>query len=177
MQNFNETNGKIYSLNGTNKGFRKVHNADRFKMIPKRDMLKGIHEELIKDTYPGAVVANEVILLCRINIQSLRHTELGQAGIYVSSRALKHMYDKRPAQEYDCLLNNIPQIIGYPDHIYRNKPLLGGFAFVKAIHGYSYMCPVKRIRDNQNKLCVVTAFSVKPWYMKDFKLLWSFHHS
>jgi hypothetical protein len=177
LQNFNETNGKIYSLNGAHKGFRKAHNAARFKMIPKKDVLKGIHEQLIRGTYPGAIVANEVILLSRINIQTLRQTELCQAGIYISSRALKHMYDKRPAQEYDSLLKSIPQIIGYPDHIYRNKPHLEGFAFVKAIHGYSYMCPVKHIRDNQNKMCVVTAFSVKPGYMKDFKLLWSYHHS
>jgi hypothetical protein len=124
---------------------------------------------------PGEIVINKTAFLCHINRKISRCINLPEAKVYISSRVLKHLYDKRPAQEYDCLLENIFGITRYPDLLYINKrDKSGDYIFVKAIQGYSYMCSAKFIRINDcSKLNIITAFSVKPEYMKDFKLIWS----
>ncbi len=174
MANFYNPDQKIHPLHANYKSSGEHHNSFQFDITLKRNILQQIHEEFVKNTHPGAIVNNKTIFLCHASLKALRSCGLAGSEIYMSSRALKHLYDKRPAQEYDRLLNNIPLIIKYPDLVYKNKTPHHGFAFVKALHGYSYMCPVNYIEDNQNKLFVATAFSVKPWYMKDFNLVWSF---
>lgn len=174
MTNIDNAERKIHSLHSVIKNKGEYHNSFRFDITPQRNVLKNIHEEFVKNTHPGAIVVNKSVFLCHANFKALHSLGLRETEIYISSTVLKHMYDKRPAQEYDRLLNDIPLIIKYPDLVYKNKASHHGFAFVKALHGYSYMCPVKFIENGQNKLYVATAFSVKPWYMKDFKLVWSF---
>jgi hypothetical protein len=88
---------------------------------------------------------------------------------------LKHLYDKRPAQEYDCLLENILGITKFPDLLYINKSERSvDYIFIKAVNGYSYMCSAKFVQKNEyGKLNIITAFSVKQECMRDFKLIWS----
>jgi len=136
---------------------------------------KNLHSNFVKNTKPGEIVINKTVLLCHINEKISRYIKLHEANVYISSKMLKHLYDKRSAQEYDCLLRNMYLIAKYPDLIYRNKGYKSGdFLFVKAIDGYCYTCSLQFVQKGFcRKLNLITAFSVKPEYMRNFKLLWS----
>ena len=42
----------------------------------------------------------------------------------------KYLYDKKPAEEFDFIIDNLHQIVIYPDNIYKNKrPQTGRFLF------------------------------------------------
>ena len=148
----------VPSLNGTKSEFQEVLE---------------LHRSFVRDTKPGENVINSAAFLCQLSEKISQCINLPIAKVYISTKTLKHLYDKRSAQEYDCLLGNMPAIVKYPDLLYRNKrEKSGDYIFVKAVNGYSYMCSVKYIQTNEcNKLNIITAFSVKPEYMKDFKLL------
>jgi hypothetical protein len=147
----------------------------QFKTSSDNEVLRKLHEELIKGTHPGADVEHKTVFLGYINPKAVRHIGIKHTGIYITSSCLKHLYDKRAAQEYDCLLNIIPKIVKYPDLVYKNKDIKrGDFIFVKAVNGFSYMSSLQSIKNRESsKLSVVTAFAVKPSYMRNFKLLWS----
>jgi len=58
---------------------------------------------------------------------------------------LKHLYDKKPAEEYDFILYNLEQIVRYPYHLYPNKDSKrGDIAFVKLIHEKKYFCAIEK---------------------------------
>lgn len=85
---------------------------------------------------------------------------------------MKHLYDKKPAEEYDFLVCNIYKIVKYPDRIYKNKdPKRGDLCFLKKLKGYNYLCSLEVADD---ELTVITAFRVrKESYLNNYELLWS----
>ena len=95
--------------------------------------------------------------------------------VYLTSRALKHIYDKRPAEEYDALLNFIPQIITFPTRIYQNKNgKRGAYCFVKKIANEDYLVSLENSVDEPRGIYLVTAFRIRTdKYLEGYKLLWS----
>lgn len=90
------------------------------------------------------------------------------------------MYDKKPAEEFIFLVDNIHKIVKYPDDIYENKPgKRGAFCFVKKLKGEKYICCleiVDTLIDDEitAEIHLVTAFRVrKDSYLDSYKLLWS----
>lgn len=95
---------------------------------------------------------------------------------------MKHMYDKKPAEEFDCILQNIISIIKFPEEIYRNKTgKQGDFIFKKEIKGLLYLCSIQIIESDINcgnleSNYIVTAFRLRPKktsYLNSYGLLWS----
>ena len=88
---------------------------------------------------------------------------------------MKHVYDKRPAQEYDLLIENLQSIVKFPDRIYKNKNgKRGGYVFVKNIKNVLCLCSIEIAqRENDDSRCeVVTFFTVEEDYLAGYELLW-----
>ena len=91
--------------------------------------------------------------------------------VYITTRTMKHLYDKRPAEEYDSLIYNIVTVIRYPEKIYKNKHgKRGDYCFVTEIKGYMHFTSLEIIDD---KIFIVTSFRVSESYLKNYELLWS----
>lgn len=93
---------------------------------------------------------------------------------------LKHLYDSKPAEEYEFILRNMVSIVRYPDQLYDNKGgKRGQFCFVKAIKEDDYICSLETSAEvtSEEKIeeinFVVTAFRVRrSSYLREYKLLW-----
>lgn len=133
-----------------------------------------MHKKYILGTPEKSIVADLIGLLCKLTIsvsKGILETK-EKTKVYISTKALKHMYDKKPAQEYDFVIKNIIQIVKYPDSIYRNKTSgVGDFVFVKRIQNEEYLCVLER---TDLGLEVVSSYKIrKESYMKKYGLLWS----
>lgn len=143
----------------------------------KKQILKKLFEKHIKGTSEGSIIFEEVVLLCHITkiVEDFLTSE-GRldSNVYIGTRVLKHLYDKRPAEEFDFILKNLHKIVMYPDDIYTNKGnKRGSYCFVKNMKESQYLCPIE-MDENKKELFVVTAFRIrKDNYLKDYKLLWS----
>jgi hypothetical protein len=97
-------------------------------------------------------------------------------SIFLSTRALKHLYDKRPAEEFDVLIDNFRSIINSPDACYRNPSgKRGNFCLSKDISNVPHFVVIEAVENTgREALEVVTAFRARhPRYLKDYELLWS----
>jgi hypothetical protein len=93
----------------------------------------------------------------------------------VNTRAIKHAYDKRPAQEYDFLIQHLHQVIKYPDKIYKNKRgKRGSYCFIKQIKNELCFCSIEVLsKDGESEVCeVVTFFTTDESYLISYELLW-----
>ena len=88
---------------------------------------------------------------------------------------IKHLYDKKPAEEFDFIIDNLHKIIKYPNYIYKNKKeKRGDWCFVKKIKNELYISSLER---EEEILEIVTVFRIrKEKYLKNFKLLWSWEN-
>lgn len=95
-------------------------------------------------------------------------------SVFLASVALKHVYDKRPAQEFDLILQNLVKILTKPDAIYKNKiNKRGNFCFCKTISQNKYICLVELV-DYRSKFefQIVTFFRVEDKYLKTYEIIW-----
>jgi len=160
----------------------------------KRGHLKIFFKEYIEGTPEKAVVADQKMLLCRLTLAVAQGIEIHDSirGVYVTSRCLKHLFDKKPAEEFLFIIDHLHEIARYPDKIYLNKEAKRGcFCFVKIINGVEYFCSLeikktppaiygeaglgiseygeeKEIEEIQ----VATAFRMRKKYIKNYTLLW-----
>lgn len=142
------------------------------RVVPELD------KKYIRGTEKGAIVQDVRMFLCHLT-KTVSKRGLGinqnKTRVYVSTRVLKHVYDKRSAEEYDFLINHIHTVTKYPDFIYKNKPgKRGDFCFVKAIKNKNYFCCIENVDDETSKaLEIVTFYRVqKEKYLENYKLLW-----
>jgi len=142
-------------------------------------IILNLHNEYIKDTLKGAIVQDMKVFLCDLTYTVLKGINSPVRKVYIGTKALKHNYDKRPAVEYDFLINNLHQIIKYPQIVYENKPSKrGSYCFVKSLDDVNWLCSLELVEDNQNNLAtqieIVTFFRVpKEKYLDTYTLLWS----
>jgi len=94
---------------------------------------------------------------------------------YITSRALKHLYDKKPAEEFDFILDHVISIIRTPDYIYRDKNLKSQrFCLVKEINTTQYLAAIEIINFNEpdEEIQVVTSFRIRDSkYLRNYDLL------
>ncbi|MDB4983965.1 MAG: hypothetical protein JWM20_144 [Patescibacteria group bacterium] len=128
----------------------------------------------VKDTERHAYVVIEEVILCSLTKAVSITIGISSSKAYLSSRAVKHVYDKRPAQEFDMLIQNLPSIVKYPDCIYKNKNAKrGSFCFVKNIRGILYLCSLEQAElEGESVLQVATFFRTTEDYLKNYELLW-----
>lgn len=139
-----------------------------------------IFNKYVRLSEKGAVVILANTHLCNITFIVQRSLSVLSKKVYISTRVLKHVYDKRPASEFDFVLNNLSRIIKYPDYVYKNKSgKRGSFCFVKKINNRQYLCSMEisitineETKETDEKLDVVTFFSTDENYLKNYELLW-----
>ena len=126
----------------------------------------------VRGTSKGTIVINDVALLCHLTKAVTKAINLNSEKVYITTRTMKHMYDKRPAEEFDFVLKNLFQIVKYPNTVYQNKDgKRGNICLVKEIDGIKYLCCLEMI---DNALYIATAFRVgNERYLKSFTPLWS----
>jgi len=133
--------------------------------------LKNLHERYIKRTPHNAIVVQKEILLCHLTNAVRRVCNLSCNSVYVSTRMLKHLYDGKPAEQYDFIIYNLHTIVKYPDHIYKNKDgKRGDLILVKVLKNKKCLCSIE---DKNKKIEIATAFRVKDSYLNNYELLWS----
>jgi len=145
----------------------------------KKQILKGLYKNYIKGTKEKAPVISKTVFFCYLTravteVLQEQKPDLQESKVYINTKALKHCYDRKPAEEFDFLIDNLNQIITYPDKIYKNRnPKRGDFCFVKNLKGDKYFCSLEFVSE-QKKMLFVTSFRLrKESYLKNYKLLWS----
>lgn len=157
--------------------------------------LKGFFKRHIRNTPEKAIVIDRKIFLCNLTNAVLKGIELDDSikGTYITSRCLKHLYDKKPAEEFDFILNHLLEVVKHPDRIYKNLPgKRGSFCFVKRLGNEEYFCTIEILEIppavcgeaelgvsqlGQNSIAreiqIATAFKLRDEkYIKNYTLLW-----
>jgi hypothetical protein len=144
-------------------------------MTHKKEVLKNLYKQHIKGTASKAVVNEITASICRVTNTVGRcvnnHVVCGHK-VHITTRALKHLYDKKPAEEFDFIVDNLHKVVKYPDNIYKNKnPKRGNLCFTKTLNGNIYFCSLEV---SEEEMYVVTCFRIrKESYLNDYELLWS----
>ena len=142
-------------------------------MLMDLDM-RNFFARYVKGTpYRGIVLPHDQFL-CRLTPAVSASIGIAEQKSFVSitSRCIKHLYDKKPAEEFLFLLDNLYEVVKYPEKIYFNKSeKRGTFSFVREIMTNEYFCAVEAM---SNEIQVATAFRLRDQsYLKNYTLLWS----
>lgn len=125
-------------------------------MVAKLTKITQLHQDCVGGTLPKEIVINQVILCAK--------TALGR--IYLNSRVLKHLYDKRTAAIYFLILACLEQVLSKPDAYYRNKfDKRGAVILIKEVKNIAILVSLEKIRNKHFE--VVTAFEVKEKYLRN----------
>lgn len=140
-------------------------------MKNRNKIVQNLSDKYIKGSAEKAIVENVNIFLCHLTFAVSKANNF-QSNIYLNTRVLKHIYDKKPAEEYDFIVCHLRKIIKYPDCVYKNKdPKRGDYVFTKRIGDGNYFCSLEMCEDGFN---IVTAFRLrKESYLKSYDSLWS----
>lgn len=88
---------------------------------------------------------------------------------------LKHLYDKKPAEEFDFMMDHMEMIVQDPDELYRNKDnKTGNFCLVKNIQERRYIVVIETIaqQTDDEAIWIVTAFRIRDEkYLRNYDLL------
>ncbi|MEK7115268.1 MAG: hypothetical protein AAB847_02830 [Patescibacteria group bacterium] len=133
-----------------------------------------LYKDYIEGTEEKAPVVFKSVLLCFLTKAVMIGGNFTNQKVHINTRVLKHMYDKKPAEEFDFVIHNIHSIVRYPDHIYKNKNAKRGqLCLVKKIKDRNYLCSIQIFTNNTEDISVVTAFRVRDNnYLKNYELLW-----
>lgn len=158
--------------------------------------LREFFEQYIEGTAEKALVPDAVLSLAHLtnaiaNAIGLREKNF---AVYVSTRTLKHLYDKKPAEEFGAILDGLDEVVRFPTHIYCNKTSKrGNYCLVGSFNGSMYICPIEifeftpalfgiaqfgatRLGDavGGTEIYITTAFRLRnEKYLAKYALLWS----
>ena len=138
--------------------------------------IQKIFKKCVRDTALEAVVRNITVVAGMLPPLLSEKIDAANPRIYITTRVIKHLYDKKPAEEFDFVLENIPNLLAHPDRLYRNKgDKRGQFCLMKQIEGREYFVSLELADGKYGKeLQLVTAFRVRSEpYLKEYDLLWS----
>jgi len=140
-----------------------------------------LHKKYIKGTAPKAEVIEKTITICHLTMAVFNTGHFKSRKVHINTKALKHLYDKKPAEEYDFIIHNLHLIIKFPDHIYKNKlGKIGDVVFAKKIDRVEYLCSLQFTTfTNPDSVIEEVNFAVTSYrkrdedYLNGYKLLWS----
>ncbi len=136
-----------------------------------------MHEAYIQGTYKGEIVGTGRDKVCTLTRAVSKVLGLSGAGsAYITTRALKHVYEQRTAAEYQLILDTLHALVKRPAQVYRNKPgsKRGGFCLVGPLKEQEYICIVEIVSEKEVE--IVTVFEKRERYLASGKgcvLLWS----
>lgn len=145
-------------------------------MTKRRGVVAGLYHKHIKNTPPKAIVIYETVYVCRLTSTVLKVVKFSDSKVHLNSKVLKHLYDKKPAEEFDSIVCHLHKIVKYPDRIYKNKTSKSGdYCLVKNVDEFDYLCSLQFTKeDGESKIAIVTVFRVRnEKYLKNYELLWS----
>lgn len=144
-----------------------------------------VHRIHIKGTKEKAYVADLTFLVCKLTNTVKEKLRFESINVYITTRCLKHLYDSKPAEEYDVIIRSARYVIEYPDQVYENKNTgskRGDLCFIKKVAGETYLCSIEKDIEANNLHVekanfVATCFRLredkKDQYLKNYRLLWS----
>ena|ERR1035437_8259324 len=143
--------------------------------------LEVLFKKHIKHTEHKQIVVNKTIHLCSLTNAVLKACSFSSPKVYLNSKILKHLYDKKPAEEMDAIIKHCVSVIKYPDKIYKNKESKKGtFCLTKKIKNNDYLASIEIVKETQpdglevNGNYLVTCFRVRDdKYLKKYELFWS----
>lgn len=139
----------------------------------KKETLNDFFAKYVEGTQEKAKVIDQKSLLCRLTVAVAQAIDIKESrrSVYITTRCLKHLFDKKPAEEFLFILNHLREIVRYPDKIYLNKDeKRGEFCFVKRIGNSEYFCSIENEKEETQ---VATAFRLRDEkYIKKYTLLW-----
>lgn len=132
-----------------------------------------IHAKYIEGTETEAQIIIKKFLLCDTTYTVKKSVPLISRKIYISTRSLKHIYDKHKNQSYDVIKQSLWKIARFPNTILLNSEnKRGQYIFTKVIQGQLF-CLV--LEENNEEKCyeVVTAFPTKnDKYLRKYQEIW-----
>lgn len=157
--------------------------------------LKEFFKKYIENTTEKMEVADRKINLCCLTKAVMRGIDIDYSAknIYITSRCIKHLFDKRPAEEFLFIINHLHEVVKYPDKIYKNKIKKRGiFCLVKKIGNEEYICSIETTKippavlgeaafgvseygaeKERGEIQIATAFRLRDdKYLKNYTLLW-----
>jgi hypothetical protein len=145
--------------------------------VKTKEKLWNIHECFIRRTKSEARILALKIRITKITRRTRRAIYSNTRRIYIRTYALKHLYDKKPAEEFDFVIDHLESIVRGPDCVYRNKTnKTGGFCITKKIDDDHYIVIIEVFERNTPKeeIQIVTAFRIRDKrYLENYELLWS----
>ena len=81
-----------------------INRKIKANMALYREILKDLHEAHIKGTIKKAIVTDKTVIVCHLTFAVMKALNCDKGKVYINTRVLKHIYDKRPAEEYDTIL-------------------------------------------------------------------------
>lgn len=135
-----------------------------------------LYKKYVKGTSKKAIVQLVEVHLCHLTVSVMKGLSLTCNRVYLNTRVLKHLYDKRPAEEFDLMTETLLDVVKYPNKIYKNKDgKRGSLCFVKEIKNSKCfvslepMCDEKKVATHYE---VATFFRTDDDYLKNYELLW-----
>jgi hypothetical protein len=137
--------------------------------------IQKLHEKYIKGTKYEALIPAKKAFLCHLTYRVKKVININASKVYISTYALKHIYDTKTAEQYEFILINLHDIVRYPNRIYKNKESKrGDFVFIKKIQGDLYLCSIEvEYTTEKKEIKIATSFRTKENYLKKYELLWS----
>lgn len=140
-------------------------------MLAKSQIAYYLYKTYIRSTKERAIVSNKSFSLGSVNINPMPNAHFLNK-VYLKTRVIKHLYDKKPAEEFDFIIDHIHDIVKNPDYVYKNKNLKRGhYVLIKIINNNHYFCSIETLK---NCLVLITSFRIRRSdYLKNYELLWS----
>lgn len=140
-----------------------------------------LHKKYIRGTIPKIEVVEKTVTVCNITMAVFKTGYFKSRKVHINTKIMKHLYDKRPAEEYDFIIRNLHVIVKYPDSMYKNKPgKRGSIIFLKKINGLEYICCLELTNfTNPDGVIEEVNFAVTGFrnndraYLANCELLWS----
>jgi hypothetical protein len=139
-----------------------------------REKLWKMHKSYVRNTAAEAIVFEEKVCVGKLAIQAVEALNIPARETYITTRCLKHLYDKKPAEEFDFVINHIAKILQNPDYLYLNKQdKRGHFCLTKKIFNNEYFMSLETIFEKEcQEIYIATAFRIRDSkYLKSYDLL------
>ena len=146
--------------------------------MPNIKVAVDLHEKFIKGTQKKMIVPSRRSLICLFTKEVTKaigcKEEFGR--VFITTRCLKHLYDKKPAVEYDSIIQSLDVVASRPDEIYRNLgEKRGSFVFRKKIRNIEFLASIEEVtREEHCEYEIATCFWFRSQnYLNNYSTLWS----
>lgn len=140
--------------------------------MDRPDSLIELHQKYIKDTPEKAIVTNITVLLAYLPKILVKNGLFTSQKVHINTRVIKHMYDKKPSEEFDSILSSLFKIVSQTQEVYQNlKAKRGDICLLGKVKGIKYVCSVETSGVGNS---VVTCFRLRDEsYLRKYEMLWS----